>query len=240
VQPSGGGGGGGGSSSSGGGTYSGGATTPTTSTTPVVPNTPVVTPLPGLSFPSQPSTNGSSLANDKGTFYLISGSFKYGITNPGILESYGYLFSQATAITADQKALSVTSNLPPNNGALVKTVSDPTVYLISDSLRYGFVSASVFTKLGYKFSSVLLVTTPELNLLGTASPLTDYTAAHLPGANIIYKGTIYWVGTDGQKHPYPSLTVYNSWNLKNDFSRVVPANTADIALPVGNVDISRI
>jgi hypothetical protein len=239
VQSSGGGGGGGGSSS-GGGTYSGG-TTPTTPTTPTVPTAPVAPtpPLAGLSFPSQPNTQGSILVNDHGTFFLIAGSYKYGITNPGILESYGYTFSEAIKISADQQTLPTTSNLPPNNGALVKTASDPTVYLISNDYRYGFVSAAIFSKLGYKFSSVVVVTTPELDQLLVANPISDATQPHLPGTNIISKGTIYWIGEDYTLHPYPSLVVYNSWNIPNDFSKVVLANAADLALPVGNADVVR-
>jgi len=57
----------------------------------------------------------------------------------------------------------------------------------------------------------------------------------LPGLDIIKDGIIYWVGHDNQLHGYPSLATYNSWHLDNDFSRVVPANTADLALPVGSV-----
>jgi hypothetical protein len=54
------------------------------------------------------------------------------------------------------------------------------------------------------------------------------------------KGTVYWVGTDGQLHGYPSLAVYNTWHHDNDFSRVVPANSADLSLPVGSLEIPRV
>jgi hypothetical protein len=181
------------------------------------------------------------LVQDHGTYYLISGSSKFGITNPGILESYGYIFSEATTITATESSMPISSNLPPNSGSLVKTKSDPTVYLVSSGQRYGFVSASVFTQLGYKFSSVVIVTTPELNQLTIANPLNtiNTTQAHLPGTNILINKTIYYIGGDNMLHAYPSLGIYNSWNIPNNFSEVVKANSADQSLQIGSEEQAR-
>jgi hypothetical protein len=134
----------------------------------------------------------------------------------------------------------VTSNLPPNSGALVKTALDPTVYLISNAQRFGFVSSNVFTALGYKFSSVLTVTTPELDQLSVAPPITSGTQAHPVGTNVLLNRTVYYIGSDNALHPYPSLAVYNSWNIPNDFSTVVQANAADQALPIGTVESARV
>jgi len=53
--------------------------------------------------------------------------------------------------------------------------------------------------------------------------------------DIIYDGTVYWLASDNQLHPYPALAVYNSRHLDNDFSRAIRANTAGFALPVGDV-----
>ncbi len=53
---------------------------------------------------------------------------------------------------------------------------------------------------------------------------------------------IFVVGTrtiqlaqDGRKYSraYPDLATYNSWHIPNDFSNVVPANTKDLTLPIG-------
>jgi len=214
---------------------------PTPTPAPVVP-TPTPTP-PSPTTPVSPNPIGlstSTLINDGGTYFLFEGTVKYGITDPGILASYGYTFANATAATTAQAALPITSNLPPNSGALVKTASDPTVYVISNGQRFGFASANVFTALGYKFSSVLTVTTPELDLLSVASPINNGTQAHLSGSNVLLNGTVYYIGTDNALHPYPSLAVYNTWNIANDFSTVVPANSADQALPIGTVETARV
>jgi hypothetical protein len=128
--------------------------------------------------------------------------------------------------------------LLPGNGALVKTVSDPTVYLIANNQKHGFTTLSVFKGLGYKLSSVLIVTAPELNMVAEGSILSDPNSSHLQGTNIEYQGTIYWVG-GAFRHPYTSLDIYNSWNIDNDFSTVVPANSSDMLIQVGDPVIRR-
>jgi hypothetical protein len=62
--------------------------------------------------------------------------------------------------------------------------------------------------------------------------VSSVNASHLPGANVSYQGTIYFINSLGRQ-PYPSLAVFNSWNLHDDFSRVVRANAADLSLPIG-------
>lgn len=137
-----------------------------------------------------------------------------------------------------------TSPLPrlllPGDGYLVKSSQDKTVYLISNSQRYAFISENVFKALGFSFANVLIVTDPELQSLPKAANLGNPTAAHLSGVNINDNGTIYWLGVDSQKHGYPSLPVYNSWHRDNDFSNVVKANAADRALPVGSLVALRV
>lgn len=173
-----------------------------------------------------------SLVNENGTFYLIQNGQLRGITSPGILYSYGFTFSDAASATPAELAPPQGSLLLPNSGALVKSKADQTVYLVSDGQRYAFTSATVFKALGFKFSSVLLVTNPELQALPHGADLSNASAAHMDGLNISYQGTIYWI-SGGVRYPYPSVAVYNSWNLHNDFSRVIPANKADLNLPLG-------
>jgi hypothetical protein len=157
-----------------------------------------------------------------------------------MLTTYGFSFSDAKTASSSDLALPQGNLLTPNNGSLVKSKEDPTVYLISNQQRYAFVSAKVFTSLGFKFSSVLIVTNPELQVLPKASNLADSTAAHLEGLDINRSGTVYWIGSDNQLHAYPSLDVYNSWHIKNDFTRVVPANSADSAMQVGSMVGTRV
>ncbi|MBI5529978.1 MAG: hypothetical protein HY918_00555 [Candidatus Doudnabacteria bacterium] len=181
-----------------------------------------------------PKSNPIRLINNNGTFYLIQNNTLQGVTSPGILFSYGFEFKDAAAATAEDLSLPQGSLLLPNNGALIKSAEDKTVYLVSDGTRRAFTSAEVFLGLGFRFTSVLLVTNPEEQLLPKGSNIFDSSSAHLNGVDILSNGTIYWIN-NGTLYPYPSLDVYNAWHIDNDFKTVVPANEADLALPVGGV-----
>jgi hypothetical protein len=98
----------------------------------------------------------------------------------------------------------------------------------------------VFTGLGFKTSNVLTVTSPELDQEPIGSVISNSSSQHLPGVDINKSGTIYWIGTDNQLHTYPDIATYNSWHIANNFSGVVPANAADLLLPVGSVDGARV
>ena len=87
-------------------------------------------------------------------------------------------------------------------------------------------------RFGFKFNQVLTITAPELNKLAQGANLDNPSSAHPEGVDIKLAGTVYWIHNN-QLYPYPSLQVYNSWRVPNDFSRVLPANAADAKLPKG-------
>ena len=196
---------------------------------------------PGLTVPTSDSNTPTlRLVNDSGTFFLISKGQRQGITDPGILFSYGLSFSDALMPAAADLSLPAGPNLLPADGALVKTIQDPTVYLISGQQRHAFTSASVFLGLDFKWSNILVVTSPELGQQPIGTIISSFSLQHLPGLDINENGTIYWIGNDGELHPYPDLATYNSWHTSSDFSKVVAANSADKKLPIGAVVGSRI
>ncbi len=178
------------------------------------------------------------LVNNAGTFSLILSGIRHGIVNPGLLYTYGYSFGDAVKDTPAYQNLPSGDLLGPEDGALVKAPGNPTVYLISGSAKHGFVSAKVFTALGYKFTSVLTIPAPQLDPLAVGSIISDASARHLRGNDISDHGAVYFLG-HAARYPYPSVAVYNTWNLHNDFSRVVPANAADLSIPLGPVVTAR-
>jgi hypothetical protein len=206
----------------------------TVESTPVTP----VTPPPVVDQPA--SAIRLKLINNNGTYYLIQNGIRHGITNPGILFSYGFALFQAKPATLEEMQLPEGDLLLPGDGVLAKTATDKTVYLISGNRRFGFTSEAIFTSLGFKFSQVLTVTAPELLKQSEADPINDPNIAHLPGTDIQDGSTVYWVGYDGKRYPYPSLEVYNSWHIPGDFSRVLPANAADLALPIAEAVTARV
>jgi hypothetical protein len=208
------------------------------------PTTPVNAGDTASSTPTNPSPTSPQvslkLVNYQGTYYLIISGIRHGITLPGMLFSYGFALNQAKIATAEDMALPEGDILLPGDGVLVKTTDDKTVWLISNNQRHGFVSEQVFTALGFKFSQVLVVTAPELDKQNRGPNLDNGQAQHLPGIDINVDGTIYWIGYDGRRYPYPSLEIFNSWHIPNDFTRVLPANNADRSLPAGSSVSKRI
>lgn len=214
----------------------GGGGSPSPSPTPTPSPTPGPSVLPAPAN-GQPHAN-QCLINDAGTYYLILNNQRVGIANPGLLFSHGYDFKEAVLANNEDRLLSAGPLLWPGEGALVKKASSPTVFLITGGQKHGFVSSNVFTALGYKFTTVLTVTAPELDAMPVGADISDPAAPHPYGVHINQDGTVYWMG-NGFKHGYPSLAVFNSWNQDNDFSHVVPANTADRVFPVGPVITAR-
>ena len=235
LSQSGGGGGGGGSYGGGGSTYYPSAlvatSTPTTTDISITPGQSLVIPV--------PASDVIRLINDNGTYYIVQNNALHGVTSPGILASYGFSLNQAVPATPADLALPETDLLLPADGSLVKSKQDATVYLVSGRQRYGFASSKVFNSLGFKFSSVLQVTNPQLQALPKANNLSSANMPHLPGLDVASNKTVYWIGYDDTLHPYPSVPVYNTWNIPGDFSDVVPANAQDKQLPVADPVVPR-
>ena len=191
--------------------------------------------------PTIPSSNSTDLAftNIKlvfegPTYYVINDGSRYGVTNPGILFSYGLEFSDGIPATTADNQIPYIDNLKPGDGALVKKPNDSTIYLVFDNSKHGFTSESVFNALGYSFSNVLEVTVNELDSLPIGTVLVNPEMAHPNGTFINQDGTIFRISLN-QKFGIPNMDVYNSYNNDNDFSRVVPANAQDRLLPLGQV-----
>ena len=221
-----------------GGTMASVPTAPSATSSPVTSITPVPTQSASSTTPTTTAAPATCLVNHSGTFFLILNGIRHGIANPGLLYSYGYNFKDAISDTATYQALPSGDIVGPNDGSVVKAPKTATVYLISGQTKHGFSSAKIFTSLGYKFSSVLTIPAAQLNALSGGTIISDPKFRHMAGAAISSKGTIYLLG-DSARSPYPSLSVFNTWNLHNDFSRVLPANDADMALPVGYSIIPR-
>ncbi|MDP2933531.1 MAG: Ig-like domain-containing protein, partial [bacterium] len=182
-------------------------------------------------------STSAKLINANGTFYLVSLGKRYGITDPGVLNSYGFEFKDAAAATASDTSLPQASLLAPGDGSIVKKTGDPTVWFVTGAKKYGFTSSDVFLGQGFAWGNVRTVSAEVLDSLTRAGNLSDANARHMAGVYITTAGTVYRMGQN-TRLGIPSMEAYNSWNVDNDFSQVVPANAADLALPVGaNLEI---
>ena len=195
---------------------------------------PTPTPVPAPSNSTSLAFTNIKLVTEGETYYVIKDGKRYGVTNPGILFSYGLEFIDGVLATVADNAIPYTENLKPGDGSLVKKPNDSTVYLIFDNSKHGFTSESTFNALGYSFINVLEVTTNELDALPIGIVIANPDMAHPNGTFINQDGTIFRI-SQNQKFGIPSMEVYNSYNPDNSFAHVVLANAQDRLLSIGSV-----
>ncbi len=186
-----------------------------------------------------------SLVLDGHTVYLIAAGRLNPFRDPQEFLSYGYKFSQVIIISSVDKLLPFGDILKAMPGTLVlDTTDNRTVYIVGqDYNKRGFASYRVFADAGYaeNFGS------PDQTVHGIFKiNLADYPAQavitsaldpHPEGALVKDSaGTVWWV-LGGKRYGFSSVAIFNSHGFT--FNRVVPANVADLILPVGSLVKSR-
>ncbi len=228
------GGGGGGTSSSGGSGSSGSSSSSNNSNKASSSNENSSAPNPDLNTPAFDSNRSRCLIKDQNNFRLtLDGQF-FGLTSPQILDSYGFEFKDAIVATTKDKAAPIIGNVLPADGSLVKSKESGLTYIIENGQRRPFPSLLIFIKSGYKISSIYTISLSELNNIPLGSVINSADVSHPRGVNIKDGNTIYWMGSQ-TRYAYPSLAVYNSWNVDNNFTKVVPANAQDRQVPIANI-----
>ncbi|TRZ49152.1 hypothetical protein D4S03_08725, partial [bacterium] len=176
--------------------------------------------------------NGT-LILDGTTVYLLKGGKRVGFRNPEEYFSYGYNFGQLVSASAQDKALSADPAVAKAlEGTLVLDKSDNrTVYMIGpNGTKRGFTTAQVYKQLGYTFKNLAKIDLSDY----TAGPaISSGTASHPEGALVVdAKGTVWWV-LNNTRQGFQSVAVFNTYGFS--FSKVVKANSADLALPAGEL-----
>ncbi len=183
-----------------------------------------------------------TLILDGQTVYLIANQQRNGFRDPQEFASYGYQFSQTVPANDADRALAAGPVMKAMTGTLTLDKSDNrTVYMVGRNYtKRGFSSYSVFADLGYagkgKGSSTAAGPINGLYKINLSdypagSPITSASDPHPEGALVSdNSGTVWWI-LAGQRQGFASLTVFNSYGFS--FSRVVPANAADLSLPSG-------
>src|SRR5690348_7607342 len=190
---------------------------------PKTPNLPitVIQPRP---FGAHPD---GTLVISGGTVYLVQNAQLVGFRDPAEYASQGYNFSQVVPATDGDLKMpqgTVEKALP---GTLALDSSDhKTVYMVGpDGTKRGFVSVAVFKALGYNFLNLAHI---DLSDYPAGPQISDAVEAHPDGALVESGGTVWWI-RGGKKQGFESPAVFASYGL--NFSRVVKANAADLALP---------
>jgi len=85
----------------------------------------------------------------------------------------------------------------------------------------------VFAALGYTFVGLPSI---DVSDYPAGEAITDANMPHPEGALVLNNGTVWWI-MGGQKIGFESEAVFNTYGFAWD--KIVPANSADLALPEG-------
>ncbi len=180
-----------------------------------------------------------TLVQDGNTIYLIQNGQLDGFRDPQEFASYGYQFSQAVPINEADKLLPAGPVLKAMTGTLALDTSDNrTIYMVGrNSTKRGFASWGVFSGLGYvKGSSTSAgpvngIYKINMSDYPAGAPITSAADPHPEGSLVVdSSGTVWWI-LNGQRDGFESMQVFQTYGFS--FNRVVPANAADLVLPMG-------
>lgn len=190
------------------------------------------TPEPTTTLPILSNRNRCLIKNGN-NYRIFLEDQAYNITSPEILKAYGFEFKDSIEATELDKQTGSKGNILPPDGTLIKTKSSNTIYLVENGKKRSFGSLLIFTKLGFKISSVITVSQDELNKFPLGAIINSTEIRHPRGINVKDGKTIYWMGKE-KRYAYPSLEVYNAWNIDNNFAQIVVANSYDKLVPAAN------
>lgn len=166
--------------------------------------------------------DGSLLVDSQGTVWLVQNGKRRAIPSDWVFASNGFTWYRLIQSTPQElSCIPSDSNLP--EGTVRRLVSAPngTTYMLTDKgYKRGFVSADVFTGLGYSWSEVTPISTSELAAYPDdpvapvlTSPLPDGTLIQAAGSTTIY------VITNGKKRGIVSASAFQA--LGYDWNRIV-------------------
>lgn len=118
---------------------------------------------------------GTLIQNNKtGGIYFVQDEVKHPIPSKAILKT-NFGSKKITSQMSPEKLEEFTTGEPVlfRDGDLIKSTSDPAVYLISDKKRRPIASESAFTKLGLEWSNVIVTDDASLLIHELGQPVTD-------------------------------------------------------------------
>lgn len=127
--------------------------------------------LPITQYSTYPTGTLLKRQEDNSIFYVESG-VKYPIVDPQILK-INFPRREIGLATEGELNQYMTGNpYPIHDGELIKTLSSPSVYVISNGRRHPIPSEAVFHRLGYQWPRILIVSEAVLQIHPLSDPLT--------------------------------------------------------------------
>jgi hypothetical protein len=165
---------------------------------------------------------------------ILDNNQRKGFASGEIFMSHGYKWQRIISGNSGDQALFTVNGFDFAPGTLVKVRNNPRspVYLVyPNRVIRAFTDYDTFQAMGYRPSMVYEVLAGYLNGYSQGEHITRV-EGHPTGTDIVDGSTIYRIDEQGRRRAYASVEVYNTWHTFDyDFSRVVPANQFDRALP---------
>jgi hypothetical protein len=181
---------------------------------------------------------GVNIKTSDGTIYMTTTDGKRRpYTSAGAFLSYGFnSFSGVIDADAADLALPISNFIPPRDGKIIcsdRGTDKGTCYLITDSKKAGFTSATVFKALGFDFKNS---SAGDVSWMESTTNIDNASAPHRKGVLINNNGTVLLVSVSSVLG-IPDMATFQSWGYT--FDDVVPANDTDKTLPQREVLRSR-
>ncbi len=184
---------------------------------------------------------GTNVKTSDGTVWMISPEgTRRAYTSGGAFLSYGFnSFANLVDANAEDAALPQGAFIPPQDGAIFCATETKAsdvkgeCSLITGGQKAAFTAESVFTGQGFSFAYAQY---GDSSFLTKTSNIDNASMAHRPGVLVNDNGTVKLVGNSGVLG-IPDMATFNSWGYS--WAKVVPANTADKALPMSGVMAAR-
>ncbi len=170
-------------------------------------------------------------AESSPAIYLVKNGKKKMITSGTLFEKLGYKWRDVIDINEDEA-----SNHPDNgnvlypDGILIKSIDDPTVYLLESGKKRKITSGILFEELGYKWSEIVSVHPDEMKEYSLGKILTypDGTLIRRNGFPVVFKIE------NGQRKEFTSITLFEATN--SEWSDVIVLSDEEfLAYPNGGV-----
>ncbi|HEX5430312.1 MAG TPA: cohesin domain-containing protein [Patescibacteria group bacterium] len=145
------------------------------------------------------------------TVYLLNGGTKYPITDWTVYQNR-VPSSRAIITIPDSVTFPTGSILGLRSGTLIKTSTNPTVYLFDGSHRLAFTSENDFLSLGYAFSQVYVIDDANLFNSYPIVVIDKPTFSRPWGTLFKYANnpTVYYLDS-GSKKAFTSMFMFQAW-----------------------------
>ncbi len=161
--------------------------------------------------------NGYLITSALGGVYVVENGTKRPFPNEGTFFSYGYKYTDALVITASEvNIIPAGATMPFNvnyrDGKLVTSTSGG-VYKIENGVKLAFPNEITFISNGNKWSDVNKITSSELALIPTGTPVS-YNVHYRDGYLVTSPSGGVYVIDNGTKRPFPNEGTFFSYGYR--------------------------